>query len=202
MSRPVISRFTLFFIAVFMLACEGNAGDEETGKSYDEKGIVVDFDTDFQITIPQYFQEMYDINPKADLQYGFINKEKDSASADFEDEVYVTILMLPKSELAPTFSDSGRITLSRVNDRTAINLELILDDFTIGNPSPSPTLINGLPAIRNDFSGRLGQYRVAYKMGLYETETDFYQLLTWCMEKHKSKHNSEMDAMINSIEKK
>jgi len=201
MSLPIISRFLILVTAVFMLACKGNAKDEKIIKTAEVEGRVVNFDTDYQITIPQYFEEMYDINPKADLQFGFINQDKDSSSNGFEDEIYVTVLRLPKSDLAPTFSDSGRITLNKVNQRTAINLELILQDFTIGNPYPKPILINGIPAMTNDFSGRLGEYQVTYKMGLYETETDFYQLLTWCMEKYKLKHENEMNAMINSIEK-
>ena len=166
----------------------------------DFEGIEVYFDDSWQILVPKYFQEMVDINPKATVQWGFINEEKDSSKAGFEDEIYLTVITLPKVELEPTFADTGRITLNKVNNRTAVNLDLILEDFEIINSQPKPVLINGIAAIKNEFKGRLGAYKVYYKMAIYETETDFYQLLIWCMQKHSDKHKTEMEGIIQSFE--
>lgn len=204
MPNPIKLYLFRFFLPVFIVfcvvSCQTSSEENNDPKTELENVNSIVIAERFKIDVPKYFTEMWDINPKAELQYGYVNKDKDSTSKEFEDEVYVTVLVLPKNELIETFADSGRITLNKVNERTAINLELILDEFTQGNKNPIPSIINGFSAIENEFYGRLGQYKVYYKMAVYETEEDFFQLLTWCMDKHANKHKQEMDAMIHSFD--
>ena len=200
MKRLFKSRFLFILSLIFLNACRSNPELNRDKNLIDFEGIEVYFDDSWQILVPKYFQEMVDINPKATVQWGFINEEKDSSKAGFEDEIYLTVITLPTVELEPTFADTGRITLNKVNNRTAVNLDLILEDFEIINSQPKPVLINGIAAIKNEFKGRLGAYKVYYKMAIYETETDFYQLLIWCMQKHSDKHKTEMEGIIQSFE--
>ena len=201
MIRRVPVLFLAFMMGHLFWSCESSVSKEnETDNLPVDIGQVIRFSDHFEIKVPDYFVEMDDINPNAIVQYGAISDEKDSLSDDFEDEIYVTVMELPKVDLSSTFADSGRVTLNKINDRTAINLELILDDFKAVNKSPKSEMINGLSAIKNEFFGRLGQYKVYYKMGVFETETHYYQLLTWCMQKHAQKHKDEMDGIILSFE--
>jgi hypothetical protein len=200
MNHHIFRIFSALVFITFFAACSTNDKKKQVVDNVVADNQTIAVGEAFKVNIPNYFVEMWDVNPKADVQYGYISKEQDSASTDFEDEIYVTIMILPKSELVETFADSGRITLNKVNNRTVVNLELILDDFEAVNKTPKPLMINGVNAIRNEFKGRLGAYEVFYKMAIFETESDFYQLLTWCMEKHANKHKAEMDAMINSFE--
>ncbi|MFK8037706.1 MAG: hypothetical protein AB8B74_05410 [Crocinitomicaceae bacterium] len=190
---------SLILIVGILISCK--TGDEDvslsaTGSDYK---VLVEVTDDYAMMLPNYFVEMTDINPKAVLQYGFISNT-DSVNKHFEDEFFVTILALKKSDLGLTLADSGVVTIDKVNQKTTINLSLILEDFKVIREKPVTELINGIVTLRNEFSGKLGQYKVFYKMAIYETETYFYQLLTWCMQKHADKHSNEMDDMIHSFE--
>ena len=200
MNRLLFHFFIVSSISIIVSACNLNDGATSDELISEKPGQVISLVDSYQIVVPPYFEEMTDINPNAILQYGYISGQKDSSKLDFDDEIYVTVLTLPKNELASTFADTGRITLNKVNNRTAVNLQLILDDFKITEANPKPILINGFAAIKNEFRGRLGTYKVFYKMAIYESETEFYQLLTWCMQKHADKHSAEMEGMIQSFE--
>ena len=200
MNRLLIHIFLVSSICLFVSSCNSNDGSIIEQSISKKNGIVVPVLDNYQVVLPQYFIEMPDINPHASLQYGFTSKEKDSSKAGYGDEIYVTILVLPKNKLASTFSDTGRITLNKVNSRTAINLEHILAGFEVVENNPKPILINGLAAIRNEFRGQLGDYNVFYKMAIYESESEYYQLLTWCMQKYAKQHSDEMDGIIESFE--
>lgn len=187
-------------VVLAVVACKPTDSNSITDNQVPETGQVLSVFDEYKVVVPTYFVEMTDINPKAVVQYGFISKEADENSDLFDDEIYITVLPLPKADLVPTFADTNRVTLNKVNARTAVNLEAILTDFKMTDAKPKPTMINGLAAIKNEFYGTLGGYKVYYKMAIYETETDFYQLLTWCMQKHAEKHKNEMDKMIHSFE--
>ncbi len=201
---PMIRQFPpiiyLLLLSALFGACKPSIQKDNLEAKSDDLTQRISFSDGFHISIPSYFVEMNDINPNAIVQFGSIGEVKDSLSDNFEDEIYLTIMELSKANLKNTFADSGRITLNKVNDRTAINLELILEEFKVSHTNPKPEIINGLAAIQNEFSGRLGQYKVYYKMGIYETRNHFYQLLTWCMQKHVQKHKAEMDKIIHSFE--
>lgn len=191
----------LFFIVGFLSSCITDAKGDDAAFIVADENALIELIDDYTLKLPNYFIEMSDLNPNAILQYGFIEKLNDSETGD-EDEFFVTVDVLDKSDLKPSISDSGLVSINKVNLRTAINLNLILDDFKTVIEQPKIELINGVSTMRNEFSGRLGMYNVFYKMAIFETEKYFFQLLTWCMKKHADKHKNEMDSMILSFENK
>ncbi|MFD1551804.1 hypothetical protein [Putridiphycobacter roseus] len=154
----------------------------------------------FSLSIPNYFIEMDDINAQAAIQYGYIEPKDSLESKQESDEFYLTVIPYAKTAFAETMVDSGKVDLSALNLRTAINLALILEDFSAEKENPVTEMVNGIPTIKNSFLGRLGSYLVYYQMAVYETEDTFYQLLTWCMQNDQGKHKEEMNMMIASFE--
>ena len=193
----VCARIILF---LFITACSNNNNDESTQNNKKDDTKEVGFHEKFTLDIPVYFEEMNDINEQAVLQYGYIAKIDSVENKGFEDEFYMTVIPYAKDAFAGTMVDSGTVDLAAFNLRTAINLALILEDFTAEKESPMTEMVNGVPCVKNSFLGRLGTYLIYYQMAVYETNDTFYQLLTWCMQNDKMKHKKEMDEMINSFE--
>lgn len=189
------------FIVGVLSSCEGVGGDAGVLVAEPVESTLIEVIDNFRIKLPNYFVEMSDINPKASLQYGFI-ANSDALNHENDDEFFVTILALKKTDIVQSLLDSGLVTIDKMNLKTAINLDLILEGFKATTAYPETELINGIVALRNEFSGRLGIYDVFYKMAIFETEQYFFQLLTWCMQKHANKHKNEMDSMILSFENK
>ena len=201
MYKGVFKLFFIGFSIVFFVKCSDTAITDKVETESKSSNQIVKIENHFTIELPNFFIEMNDINPQAILQYGFIKADIDTSSSFTDDEFYVTIIPFDKANMQKTLLDSNGVSLSDFNWRTAVNLELILEDFSAEIKSPKTSLINGLPCIQNTFFGRLGTYLVYYQMAVYETETQYYQLLTWCMQSQSNVHKTKMNDMINSFEK-
>jgi len=151
-----------------------------------------------EITIPNYLYKMDDINEYAILQYGYI-QEPDTTNIVIDDEFYVIVLTDYKNELNQSFGDSVKVNIMDFNMMCAQNLNKTLDDLTIEYDEPTIQEQNGIKTIHNEFYGRLGKYLVYYQLGVFETEIGYYQILTWCMQDHLSKHKNEMFKITSSF---
>ena len=199
MFNPKYRFFSFLFIVLICIQCqdENNSGEVEDQVSNGYE--LIQYPEEFSIQLPDYFKEMNDVNPAAILQYGFIDKnDKENLLGD---EVYVTVISHYKTEMRKKLDDTSLIKLIDFNTMSNVNLDLILEDFSVVVKNPKIELINGLSCIQNQFHGKLGQYPVYYQLAVFESENEFFQLLTWCMENHISAHKAEMNYMINSFEK-
>ena len=191
----------LLFLVVGSVSCttektedsiaENSQGEEKLYKS-------VKADEICEILVPTYFEEMNDINENAVLQYGYI-QERDTNNIIIDDEIYAIVLADFKSELEKQLGDSIEINILDFNMMCEQNLNMTLDDLTSEYAEPTVQEQNGIKSIHNEFYGRLGKYLVYYQLGVFETEIGYYQILTWCMQDHLSKHKDEMYKITSSF---
>jgi hypothetical protein len=77
-----------------------------------------------------------------------------------------------------------------------------LDNYEVLTTEPEVEKVNGMDCVKNEMRGSLGEINVLYKLGVFEGEKAFYQVLTWCIEEQKATFASDMDKIIESFEEK
>ncbi len=196
------SHFSLFLlILISFSSCDykTNSSDEDSEIELSSAYKTVKADEICEILVPKYFNEIEDINPKAVIQYGYIEEEDTINKNHIEDEIYVIVLVDYKFELEQIFGDTIEIKLKEFNQMCQENLELILEDFSAEYENPKIQTENGVKSIHNEFLGRLDEYLVYYQIGVFETEKGFYQVLTWTLQEYMNKHKEEMLKMTTSF---
>jgi len=195
-----INIFLVVFLVVFLNSCQTDTLKTDTPAIQTDslKLKVAKLEGVCQIEIPSYFTEMNDINADALIQYGYIAKE-DSTSILEQDEFYTMVLVNYKSDIKKIVGDTINVDLEYLYNRRVLNLDQIFDDFTIENDKPIIQTQNNLNTIHNEFYGRLGESLVYYQFRIYETESGFFQVLSWCMQDYKEKHKAEMYKITSSF---
>ncbi len=189
----------LIFFVLPVMSCdnEQNENQEEVIEFNPYK--TVKSDEICEITVPKYFVEIDDINPKAILQYGYI-EEPDTVNKDYiEDEIYTIVLVDYKYELEQVYGDTLEHSIESFNKMCQDNLKMILDDFSAEYENPKVQIEGDMKSIHNEFLGRLDQYLVYYQIGVFETDKGYYQVLTWTLQEYMSKHKDEMLKMTTSF---
>jgi hypothetical protein len=151
------------------------------------------------IEIPKYFWEMSDLNSEALIQYGFNDTIVDSTSLLKQDAIYVATSVFYKMDLQKMLGDSMEFNLLEFNNDFVENMKLALDDARPEYETPNINTQNGLKSLHNEIYGSYGEDLVYYQIGLFETEIAYYQVLTWCLQDHLSKHKDEMYKMTTSF---
>ncbi len=199
LNRLFIPLFS-FGIALLFWQCNGSDQVEYTESDYASFNNI-DILGEFKIKLPDYFVEMDDIDPRAKLQYGYIQKDKPEGEQTLEDEIYVTLVEFDKAKAGKEKGDETSLSLADFNKKNMVNQEVSLTEFEVANSAPKTELINGMTCIKNQYWGNMGGYSVFYNMAMFETEDRFYQLLLWCFKDYQDKHSSEMDKIIHSFER-
>ncbi|HIP36765.1 MAG TPA: hypothetical protein EYG85_07905 [Crocinitomix sp.] len=192
----------LFYVTFFTIfSCTNNTTSEIDNK--DEQFLspykTVQSEEICQISVPKYFEKINDINPKAIIQYGYIEVEDTTKKNYIGDEIYVIVLVDYKFELEQLLGDSVQVGIEEFNKMCQENLEMILDDFSAEYEHPKTQTENNVKSIHNEFLGRLDEYLVYYQIGVFETDKGFYQILTWTLQEYMNKHKEEMLKMTTSF---
>lgn len=155
-----------------------------------------------EISVPKYFYEINDINPRALIQQGYVEEVDSSkkASKYIGDEIYTIVFVDYKFEMEQIYGDTIEVGIEMFNQMCQENLEMILDDFSAEFENPKVQVENGVKSIHNEFLGRIDEYLVYYQIGVFETETGFYQVLTWTMQEYMNKHKEEMLVITTSFQ--
>lgn len=151
---------------------------------------------DFDIEVPARMKEMEDLNMEASIQYGFI----DESIAPVR-EHYLIVLMETKEEIVSYGLDVEFDAMSYRNISVAA-LREGLDNYEVLTKDPKVEKVNGMNCVKNEMRGSLGPINVLYKLGVFEGENAFYQVLTWCIEEQKTAFSSDMDRIIDSFVEK
>jgi hypothetical protein len=190
------------FLLSSILGCKSNPNNNLDDKQKLSPYKTVKADEICEISVPKYFYEIDDINPKALIQQGYIEEIDSTKIANnyIGDEIYVIVLVDYKFEMEQIYGDTIEIGIEIFNKMCQENLEMILDDFSAEFESPKVQVENGVKSIHNEFLGRIDEYLVYYQIGVFETETAYYQVLTWTMQEYMNKHNEEMLVMTTSFQ--
>ena len=82
------------------------------------------------------------------------------------------------------------------------SLEGGLDNYEVITKDAKVEQVNGMDCVKNEMKGSLGAVSVFYKLGVFEGEKAFYQVLTWTIENQKEQFGPHMDKIINSFKEK
>ncbi len=186
---------------LFLLSSCGNqlSKDNLTDTETVSKYRIVKADEICSIEIPDYFSEMLDLNSEALIQYGYNDTLYDSTALLVQDAIYVTTSVYYKMDLQKVLGDSMQFDLLEFNNDFVENLKLVLDDARPEYEVPTINSHMGVKNLHNEIYGSYGNDLVYYQIGLFETEIGYYQVLSWCLQDHLSKHKDEMFKMTTSF---
>lgn len=144
----------------------------------------------YTLTLPGFLSEG-DLHEDASLSYQNLWKE-----------FYVIVIDEPIDELGTALADSY------LEDEYSSDLDgyssLILDmmNEALYDAKQSEfvqTTINGLPARLTTLSGEIDDIEIFYHIGLFEGQTNYYQVLTWTLLEQQVEYGKEMKDILHSL---
>ncbi len=171
-----------------------NVLDEETGLSLKTNNAF------FDIKIPDRMDIMTDLNAEASLQYGYVKEMGLEVK-----EHYLIVLMETKEEIE-TYDLDVEFDAMSYSEISVESLGNGLDEYNILTTNPEVEKVNGMDCVKSQMQGTLfgpqGNINVYYKLGVFEGDKAFYQVLTWCIEEQKGEFEADMDMIIESFVEK
>lgn len=133
-----------------------------------------------QITTPDDWNAMSDLNDVAIIQAANLVKEQ-----------YIIVIDDSKEDFAEP-------DLAQYSDVTS---QLIVDGLAGAEvAAPTPLSINGNSALQKEIQGTIGDVNVAYLHTSIETDTHFYQLLSWTLKSRFDKNGPILKDVTNSFQ--
>jgi len=173
---------TLAFLFLGLVGCSGEIAwktDKSTGF--------------YEIEIPEHFEVMNDLNSEATSQFGYVADEGGTTK-----EHYLIILMETKEEIA-SYDLGFEFDAMSYSELAVQSLEGGLDGYEVITKDPKVEKVNGMDCVKSEMRGNLGAVEVFYKLGVFNGENAFYQVLTWTIEDQKEQFGPHMDKIINSF---
>lgn len=150
----------------------------------------------FHIDVPGHMEAMPDLNAEASIQYGYVEDVDGTVK-----ENYMIVLMETMEEIESYDLDEDFTALTY----SALAVESLrsgLDTYEVLTKSPKVETINGMDCVKNEMRGSMGTVNVFYKLGVFQGEKAFYQVLTWTIEEQKADFEADMDQIIASFKEK
>lgn len=186
------------------LAACGSSESSETTESSGTTGTTetpADFRTIntnsyFSVDIPTKMKIDNELNDQASVQYSYVEDVDGEVK-----ELYMIVIMETKEEIESYELDMEFDALS-YGELSVSNLEGGLDTYEVLTKNPEIESINGMDCAKFEMKGSLGVVGVFYKLGVFEGENAFYQVLTWTLESQKGDFKEDMDKIIGSFKEK
>ena len=158
---------------------------------------------DFTLEIPERMLTMTELNPDAEAQYGYVEEIVDENGESKVLENYVIVMMETKEEME-AYEVQLDWDAKSYRDNVIESLRDGVDKFIVETENPEIQEVNGMDCVKNEMIGTLetrnGPIELFYKLGVFEGEKAFYQVLTWCVGDQREEFEADMDRMINSFE--
>jgi hypothetical protein len=199
-----LSAFAL--LAMGFIACGGSeaTSDENNTTTTNEPEVevadggfrTIDMNSFFDLDIPSNMTIMPELNEGASLAYGYVAE----VGAEVK-EHYVIVIMETMEEIESydLGMDFDALSYSEI---ALESLTASLSSYEVVNGEPKVTQINGLDCVVTEMNGKLGEVGVFYKLGVFEGENAFYQVLTWTIDSQRAEFQPAMDKIINSFKEK
>ncbi len=137
----------------------------------------------YSVDLADYLSETTDLNSQASLQY-----KREPALG----EIYIIVIDDDKKAMGEgTYDIKSYFDFALGNIKNGIT----------GNNSSEPKTkeINGLKAIQTEVTGKFGETGIFYLITIVESESHFYQILTWTIDGNKSRYEKDMLKMVDSF---
>lgn len=147
----------------------------------------------YEIDLPEHMVASTELNDQATSQFEYVQEEGGELK-----EHYLIVLLETKEEIA-TYDLGFEFDAMSYGEIAVQSLEGGLDSYNILTKNPKVESINGMDCVKYEMEGSLGAVDVFYKLGVFEGEKAFYQVLTWTIKSQKDQFLPHMDKMINSF---
>ena len=134
-----------------------------------------------QVSVPGTWTTQTNLNDEADLQV-----------ANRFNEGYLIVISDPKIDFAPEFTlqDFAELTVKTMVER--------LDRGRIAS-GPTPTTINGRPAIRHEIHGFSNRVNVIFYHASVEGRDTYHQVLAWTLPSQEDKQKPVLERALASF---
>ncbi|NND63201.1 MAG: hypothetical protein HKN48_08405 [Flavobacteriaceae bacterium] len=179
-------------IALLLLSCG------EIGEKKSEEMDVSDFKTEkvegmYEVSVPKYMKEAFDLNDDASLQFQNIYKE-----------TYLAIIDESKADFIEVFKELNEYDdgLSVAGNYRNIQMQYFTEGIRIDKRSePRKLTINGLEAEQVEFNGRVPEvdYDIYYLMTFIEGEENVYMMMEWTLASFEDKFKGTFKQMAETF---
>lgn len=132
----------------------------------------------FSIEVPDYLTASTRLNDAADAQ--FENGVR---------EVYLVVLKETKEEAAG-FTFDSYCEVVKENFKKGADAEIINENHV---------KVNSLSSFQFDSFARVEGYEVFYVAGIFESENNFYQVISWTLKGRKDTYEADLRRIVNSL---
>ncbi|MBD3638556.1 MAG: hypothetical protein HUJ25_14480 [Crocinitomicaceae bacterium] len=172
----------LFFALAFVLFSCGDTNFQ-----------TIKIGSSFQMDVPDYMEEAYDLNADASLQYQNTVKE-----------TYVIVINEDKQEFIDIFKELGEYDESKsaVENYTDIQTEYMSTTLTILDQNgPNSKKINGMDAMVLEYDGNTPAvaYDIFYYIAYIEGEEEMFMVMAWTLLDRKSEYKETFAKMVESF---
>jgi len=182
MEMKTLKIASLAFLVVGLTACSG----ELKWKTDKNTGF-------YEIDVPERMTMTDQLHAEASTQYEYVEQVGDVVK-----ENYLIVLMETKESISQL--DLGfefdALTYSELSIQA---LEGGLATSEILTKQPKVESVNGMDCVEVDMEGNAGGIDVFYKIGVFEGEKAFYQVVTWTLLDQKEEFMPIMEKMIASF---
>jgi hypothetical protein len=147
----------------------------------------------YEIDVPERMTMTNELHAEASTQYEYVEQVGDVVK-----ENYVIVLMETKESIDQLDLDIefDALTYSELSIQA---LEGGLATSEILTKEPKVESVNGIDCVKIDMEGNAGGIDVFYKIGIFEGEKAFYQVVTWTLLDQKDEFAPIMDKMLASF---
>lgn len=151
----------------------------------------VSYNNEFSLTIPASLTKTSNLNDVAELQY-----------QDIWQELYVIVIQESKTELDSVFrlndmSEYVSMDVDGYHGLITSNFKEVIKDCNFSESKD--TVINNMKSKIQSLEGSVDNLNAYYNLGIFESEHNFYQVLTWTLADSKNKHQAAMNTMMYSF---
>ncbi len=181
----------------------------EMMESYEEESVQEsgDWHDYFEMNVPEHMREMTELNADAIAQFGYVEEFNLPKGETEVKEHYLIVMMESKADIEGYPVDLKVDALSYSHDaiESLRHGENVLK-FIVSPDTSIIEQVNGMDCVRNEIvaslGSRNGSVELFYKLGIFEGEEAFYQVLSWCIQSQKTDFEKDMDAVIGSFSEK
>ncbi|MCC6689945.1 MAG: hypothetical protein IT235_00290 [Bacteroidia bacterium] len=171
--NTTLVKYISFLFVVTLLAC-----------AHPVKFNNVNINNKFVLQLPEYMQPATELHSDASLQYK--NEEKD---------IYTIVINENKTEMKHSHLKFNLDTYFK-----AVASQPFIESIQHGKISePVKKQINGSTAMVAEITGDIGPNPVYYKLAVIETDSNFYQILTWTKADNLQNYSHDIDQTIDSF---
>lgn len=147
----------------------------------------------YEIDVPEHMEVTNELNDEATSQFEWVHEEGGTLK-----EHYLIVLMETKEEIESydLGFDLDALTYAELSIQ---NLQGGLDTYNVITKEPKIETVNGMDCVKYEMEGAFLDVSVFYKLGVFEGEKAFYQVLTWTLKDQKDEFAPQMDKIIASF---